>query len=212
VCGLRAGVLGTHDPGSSQAYAANSDNNAVSFTGRTTLGAKAGLTSASNVANDLFYPQRRVYIQASSTAGDSRVTAVWENNPNQTDNIVQSIKSGSIWSVPVTIATGATRPSVSWSTDGTVLYGEYRNPKLDRSALYYGLAQSNGPASRSLDVLQSPLSASSELNGLAPANEGPGTTGRFGDYEGIAEANGTGWGAWTDNSGGSQTIALGHTP
>jgi hypothetical protein len=190
------------DPSRLQAFAAYSDNSAASFTGVTSLGIKYGLLWDSNLGVT-FTPERRVYIQASPTPGDNRVLAVWENVYSGQDTIQQAVFSGGTWTAPTTIATDATQPSIAWGTDGKVAYGYYSNPNKDGSQLSFQLAQTSGPAAGPLTPAQAPEPPSSELTGLDPFS-------RFGDYNGVAEANGTAYAAWTDNNGGRQTITFGY--
>lgn len=197
---------GATDFDQQRAFAAHSDNGALSFTGVTTLGGKLGELWDSSKPADTFIPQRRVYIQASPAAGDGRLLALWEDAAPGVDRVRQTVFSGTSWGAVTTVATDATQPTVAWGADGTVLYGYYTNPKLDATQLSYGLARSSGPATGPLSFLLAPLGPSSETTGL-----GPSTWPRFADYNGIAEANGVGYAAWTDNSGGHQTVAFGHT-
>jgi hypothetical protein len=193
----------TSDIHANRAYAAYSTDGANSFTGVTALGPKRGDDGTSGGA---FHPERHVYVQASPAPGDGRVLAVWEDVFTGVDSILQAVNTGSGWGGASSIAAG-TQPSVAWGLDGKVAYGYYSDLAPFGSMMDYQVAQTAGPAIGTLSGLAAPNASSSELSGLGPC------CGRFGDYSGVAEENGTAYGVWTDNgnsSGNTQTVWLGH--
>jgi hypothetical protein len=196
--GVKSGKRNINDPDSLTAFAAYSDDGGATFGGIAALGAKNG----DDEITTGFHPGRRVYIQAAPQLGDERVVAVWEDAAS-IDSVMQAVRSGGGWSTPKAIASGATQPSLSWGSDGTVVYSYYTEGSPLGTGLEFQVAATAGPAAAPLTPFQASTGSSSELSGLAPAK-------RFGDYNGVAEIGGVPYGVWTDNSGGTQEVWLAH--
>ena len=94
------------------------------------------------------------------------------------------------------------QPALDWSAEGTIALGYYTDPFANQTSGSYTIAR--GTSVGALTPVRLQGTASDTTSSFVPFD-------KFGDYTGVTETNGIGYGVWTDNSSGTATVWLGHT-
>jgi hypothetical protein len=166
----------------------------MTFSPLVVLGDKAG-DAEDNIG-------RHVWIRASHRPGDDSVLAAWETDGSSGPSIQATTRIAGTWSATTTVVGHGFQPALDWGSDGVIALGFYTDPFANQTSGSYTLMRGT-----SLDAL-----AAVRLQGTASDATSSFTPfGKFGDYAGVAEVSGTGYGVWTDNSSGAVTVWIGHT-